>query len=222
MLPKAILLDRPKAILLDMDGVVAQSMAYHVAAWQEAFRHYGLEVSPAALYMNEGAIGIETVCGLNGGHIDEGQARKIMRLQKAIFERRYLSIVCIYPDAGPFLEGLRLAGIEAALVTGSTERLVMGILRPSVRCYFSAVICGDSCPMPKPHPAPYRMALGALGLAPHECVAVENSPVGVAAARAAGLTCYGLTTTLPAEQLSCATKVFGSLEELSRHLALPA
>jgi beta-phosphoglucomutase len=212
---------KPRAVLLDMDGVVADSMGYHVAAWQEAFRRHGLEVAAEALYLNEGAIAVETLRSLNGGRIDAERAREIFRLQKSIFEARYLSRVSLYPDAGRFLEGLRLAGIEAALVSGSSERAVMGILRPGVRCYFSAVICGDRCERPKPHPDPYLMALDALGLGAAECVAVENSPAGIKAARTAGLTCYALSTTLGPGHLGEARRVFGSLEELGRYLRLP-
>lgn len=210
-----------RAVLLDLDGVVADSMGYHVAAWQEAFGRFGLEVPPETLYLNEGAIAIETVQGLNGGRIDPERARAIFGLQKAIFEERYLPRVALYPDAARFLEGLRVAGIEAALVSGSSERLVMGILRPGVRCYFSCVICGDRCERCKPHPDPYLLALESLGLEAAEALAVENSPAGIASARAAGLTCYGLSTTLPPEQLSGTERVFGSLTELARHLLLP-
>lgn len=211
-----------KAVLLDMDGVVADSMGYHVAAWQEAFGHYGLSVPAEVLYLNEGAIATETVRRLNGGTIDAAKAEAIFALQKRIFEERYLARVGLFADTARFLEAVRAAGLEAALVSGSSERLVMGILRAEVRCYFSAVVCGDSCSRSKPHPDPYLMALSALGLTSAECIAVENSPAGVAAASAAGLTCYGLTTTLAPEHLRGAVSVFGSLEELRRHLGLPA
>jgi beta-phosphoglucomutase len=212
----------PKAVLLDMDGVLAESMGYHVAAWQEAFRRHGLEVAAEVLYLNEGAIAIEAVRRLNGGRIEEALAGELLRLQKSIFESRYLARVRLYPDAARFLEALRLAGSEAALVSGSGERVVMGVLRPEVRCHFSAVICGDRCERSKPHPDPYLLALRALGLEAAECVAVENSPVGIASATAAGLRCYGLSTTLPPERLSTAWRVFGSLAELGRHLGLAA
>ncbi|MFH0809914.1 MAG: HAD family phosphatase [Pseudomonadota bacterium] len=212
----------PKAVLLDMDGVVADSMRFHVRAWQEAFGHYGLQVSSEALYLNEGAIALDTVRGLNDGHIDEELAENISRLQKAIFEEKYLPGVRLYPDAHDFLEGLRLAGAEAALVSGSAERSVLSLLSAEVRCYFSTVICGDRCSRPKPHPEPYLLALRELGLAAAECLAVENSPAGITSARAAGLRCYGLSTTLTPEHLSGAWRVFGSLAELGRHLHLPA
>ena len=212
----------PRAVLLDMDGVVADSMGYHVAAWQEAFRRHGLEVAAQTLYLNEGAIAVETVRRLNGGRIDAKRAEAIFRLQKTIFEEIYLPRVSLYPDTAAFLESLRRAGIEAALVSGSSEPLVMGILRPAVRFYFSTVICGDSCPYSKPHPDPYLLALEALGLSAAQCLAVENSPAGIASARAAGLTCYALTTTLAPEHLGGARRVFASLEELRRYLGLPA
>lgn len=210
-----------KAVLLDMDGVVAESMGYHVAAWQEAFRAHGFEVAADILYLNEGGIAVETVRSLNGGSLSEQKAREVFSLQKAIFDERYLPQVGLYADAPLFLEGLRLAGLEAALVSGSSERTVLGVLKPGVRCYFSAVICGDRCRHSKPHPDPYLQALEALGREAAECVAVENSPAGIESARAAGLTCYALTTTLPADRLRGAAAVFGSLTQLARHLGLP-
>jgi len=90
------------------------------------------------------------------------------------------------PGAQQLLADIRSAGIPAALVT-STERALVEIALDTLgRDYFAVTVCGDEVDQPKPAAAPYQQAAQALSANTARCVAVEDSPVGVAAAEAAG------------------------------------
>jgi HAD superfamily hydrolase (TIGR01509 family) len=90
------------------------------------------------------------------------------------------------PGGRELLAALRAAKIPAALVT-STHRYLTEIALDTIgREFFAATVCGDEVRKPKPHPDPYLRAAELLAVDPTRCLAVEDSPLGIAAAEAAG------------------------------------
>jgi HAD superfamily hydrolase (TIGR01509 family) len=90
------------------------------------------------------------------------------------------------PGARELLDAVHAAEVPAALVTSTHRRLTEIALDTMGRHYFGAVVCGDEVRRPKPHPDPYLTAAQLLGVEPGRCVAIEDSPLGIAAAEAAG------------------------------------
>lgn len=90
------------------------------------------------------------------------------------------------PGAQELLGAVHAAQVPAALVTSTHRRLTEIALDSIGRHYFGAVVCGDEVRRPKPHPDPYLTAAHLLGAEPGRCVAIEDSPLGIAAAEAAG------------------------------------
>jgi HAD superfamily hydrolase (TIGR01509 family) len=77
------------------------------------------------------------------------------------------------------------AGIPHALVT-SSARQIMAAALAATRMRFPVTVCGDDVRRTKPDPEPYLLAASRLGMPPPGCIVLEDSPNGVAAARAAG------------------------------------
>lgn len=90
------------------------------------------------------------------------------------------------PGAQELLRAVREAGIPAALVTSTQRRLTELALDTLGRENFAATVCGDEVAHPKPAPDPYRRAAALLGVDPACAVAIEDSPMGIASAEAAG------------------------------------
>jgi HAD superfamily hydrolase (TIGR01509 family) len=90
------------------------------------------------------------------------------------------------PGARELLLAVQQAGIAAALVTSTHRRLTEIALDTIGRGFFAATVCGDEVSRPKPNPEPYLRAAELLKVEPRECVVVEDSPLGVRAAEAAG------------------------------------
>jgi HAD superfamily hydrolase (TIGR01509 family) len=90
------------------------------------------------------------------------------------------------PGARELLVALRAAGVAAALVTSTRRYLTEIALDTLGRQFFAATVCGDEVRRPKPHPDPYLRAAELLGAEPSCCVAIEDSPTGIASAEAAG------------------------------------
>ena len=90
------------------------------------------------------------------------------------------------PGARDLLENCVAAGMPMALVTNTRRELTERALKTIGSHYFTVTVCGDEVPDGKPHPAPYERAAELLGVAPADCLAIEDSVVGVASAYAAG------------------------------------
>ena len=101
------------------------------------------------------------------------------------------------------------------MVTGSAAIVVDEVLAPlGVLDLFEVVVTGDQVSHGKPDPESYRLAATRLGLEPGECLVVENAPLGIHAARTAGMGCVALETSLPAGQLGEAERVFTDVRAL--------
>jgi HAD superfamily hydrolase (TIGR01509 family) len=92
------------------------------------------------------------------------------------------------PGVVPLFSEVRAAGLRYALVT-SSERVIADAVRKALARYgisFDVVVCGEDVTCHKPDPEPYLLAASLLGVDPRCCIALEDSPNGVAAALAAG------------------------------------
>ncbi len=96
------------------------------------------------------------------------------------------------PGARTLLNELRTSGIDCALVTMSWRSAVEPMLAHLPPGTFAAVVCGDEVPEGKPSPVPYLRAAELLGVPADDCVAIEDSPTGVASAVAAGCRVLGV------------------------------
>jgi len=121
------------------------------------------------------------------------------------------------PGIVPLMHDLRGRGHRLALVTGRATAVLDQVLAPLGGLdLFEVVVTGSQVLHGKPDPESYRLAAARLGLDPGECLVVENSPLGIRAARADGMGWVALETSLPApsEQLAGAEQVFPDVKAL--------
>ncbi len=217
-----------QAVLLDLDGVVLNSMEQHAAAWLRVMNAAGLRVEREFVLAHEGCLQTEVLDKLLSEQEvvlppGEGAPQFMQRLldeQRHLYLEEFAHLVTPYPGAAGLLASLAGRGVPTALVTSSRRDQVESCLPGRLLARFAAVVTSDDVSRHKPHPEPYLRASQALGVEAARCLVVENAPAGIAAARAAGARCYALTTTLGPEHLGQAHAVFSGLEELARHLGL--
>jgi HAD superfamily hydrolase (TIGR01509 family) len=90
------------------------------------------------------------------------------------------------PGARELLVTLGEARVPVALVTSTRRHLTEIALDTLGRHFFAATVCGDEVRRPKPHPDPYLRAAELLAVPAADCIAIEDSPIGIASAEAAG------------------------------------
>ena len=124
----------------------------------------------------------------------------------------------LYAGASACIARLR-GRFRLAIATGSLRAEVIDILEAGgLRSAFEVVVAADDGVEAKPSPAPYIAAASRLGVAPGQCLAIEDSPGGLGSAIAAGLRTIGITTTRPRRDLSRANHVVDTLDEITVEL----
>jgi HAD superfamily hydrolase (TIGR01509 family) len=177
-----------RAVLFDFDGVLADTENHHVAAWQRTLAALGWsvpdEVAARSAEIDDRAFLSELFWsrGVTEGDV-EGWLREKQRLTRMLLEdspRIYPGVV----DLVSALQGRAALGI----VTGTSRENVEIVLKAAdLDSSFSPIVAKEDVRQIKPAPEAYRTALKRLKLSPGEAVALEDSPSGLASAKAAGI-----------------------------------
>lgn len=176
----------PAGVVFDCDGTLADTETLSARAWREVLARRGVEVTDAdhtAIIGRAWPHGFEHFSArADLGDIDAFRAE--LRAQSAEI---YADGLELFPDAVATLLALTAAGVPVAVASSSSRAHVLRCLeRGGLGDHVSAVVGADDVREHKPHPEPYRMAAAAIGVDPTRCTAVEDTPIGVASARAAG------------------------------------
>jgi HAD superfamily hydrolase (TIGR01509 family) len=177
----------PAAVLWDMDGTLVDTEPYWIAeeralvemhggVWTDEHAHQlvGNDLLVSADYILAHSPIMLTPIEI----VNELLAGVVARVGEHVPWR---------PGARELLASLVAQGVPCALVTMSWESLATAVVRSLPKGSFSAVVTGDVVSHGKPHPEPYLAAARLLGVDLHACIAIEDSPPGVASAVAAGI-----------------------------------
>lgn len=215
-------MDRIRAVLFDMDGVLVNTEPVHYRMWKEAFYNRGLEVS---YDVYKGCIGTTDnyLMDLIWEHYgrDFRGDKKLLEERMAIEERvpkeeSYPEM----PGVREMLRGLHAAGFLLAIASSSpVSRIETAVDHLGVRQYFSLLNSGENVARSKPAPDIYLDTAKKLGVEPAECVVLEDSENGTLAAVSAGMTCVGLRNPDSGDQnLERAKAVIRELKEFTPEL----
>jgi HAD superfamily hydrolase (TIGR01509 family) len=187
------------AVLFDMDGTLVDTEPYWIEAEYRLVAEFGgrwTDEHAHALVGNALIVSAEYLRDIGG-----------VRLEPPVIVERLLDEVIASversmpwrPGAVELLTGLRDAGVPCAMVTMSYARLAATLVEKLPEGTFAAVVTGDQVMDGKPHPEAYLTAAERLGVDPAACVAIEDSPTGVASARAAGCVVLAVPHHVPIE-----------------------
>lgn len=208
-----------QAVLFDYDGVLINSMPYHVHAWQHAFKDYGVDVESEEVLLAEGSPAPDLareICSRRNMSLTGEEIRNLI-VKKQTFYRE-ITEARLHEGAEALLSALYAAGVHLALVTGSELDNIKKTLPSAVARLFDAIVTGDELTKGKPAPDPYLKAAEKLGVNPSDCLVIENAPYGIAAARAAGMTVAAITTTLEQAQIPGADWYAENLQQVHSRL----
>lgn len=185
-----------KAVFFDMDGVLYDSMPNHEYTWCHSFADYGIQFNPEDAYINEGRTGKGTInLVFNktlGRDATQEEVDSIYGRKTELMKSRPTAPVM--DGMKQLIDALRARGIQTFVVTGSKQPTLMDKLRIDYGFDREHIICGADVQKGKPDPEPYLIALARSGAKAADCVVVENAPMGVTSAKAAGLYTVAVNT----------------------------
>jgi beta-phosphoglucomutase family hydrolase len=184
------------ALIFDMDGVIVDSNPVHREAWVAFNRRYGLETTPAMLERMYGKRNDEIIRDYFGDSLAPVEVAARSRAKEELYREMAGSRIeqMLVPGLRAFLDRYRDAPMAVAS-NAEPENVAFVLDRAGLRPCFRAVVDGLRVVNPKPHPDVYLLAARLLKVAPANCIVIEDSPTGVAAAKAAGMKVIGLRTT---------------------------
>lgn len=213
-----------------MDGVLFDSMPGHAFAWAKVMTAYGLPMTPEDAFENEGRTGIGTISIFTqrywGRPATEEEAQELYRRKTIVFNE-YMAArggeAPEMPGAAAVLDKVRALGLQRVLVTGSAQQSLLQRLEAHYPGHFTRelMVTGDDVRYGKPNPEPYLIGLKKAGVSADEALVVENAPLGVRAAVAAGIRTIAVNTgPLPDHLLTDegATWLFPSMQALAEEI----
>jgi HAD superfamily hydrolase (TIGR01509 family) len=184
----------PDAVVFDNDGLLLDTESVWTRAEEDLFERRGLEFTPADKLELVGT-SAEIAGGILERRLGEpGRAEELLEELNALVVAELEHGVEAMVGARELLERLREQGVPIGLVSNSPLRFVKRSIEiVGFEGHFDVVLSAHEVAAPKPAPDPYLEACRRLGVEPGPAVvALEDSPTGVAAARAAGLTVIGV------------------------------
>lgn len=175
-----------------MDGTLVNTEPYWIAAETELIHEFGGDWThdEAMELVGSGLWHSARVIQAKGVTLAEDEI--IDRLTDRVLEQLVELGIPWRPGARELLTELRAAAIPTALVTMSIHRMARHVADRLGFHGFDAVVSGDEVTHSKPHPEPYLRGAELLGVDPADCVAIEDSPTGIASASAAGAAVVGV------------------------------
>lgn len=173
-----------KAVLFDKDGVLMDSEAEYERRRQIFFSERGIDSSGFPDFYGSNNDVIWRTVEPNDA---ERRARLAVEFVERFKDEPMIYADYVYPAVRPTLEALRARGILTALASSSPRKFIDRFLdETDLTELFDYTVSGEECENHKPAPDVYLRAMEALGVHPAEVLVVEDSPLGIAAGRAAG------------------------------------
>ena len=201
-----------KAIIFDLDGVLCNTEPLHVRSWQVLFARKGIHVPESRIWAG---VGITDTEMLKAWFREFNITDSIHSWE---VEKRNIYLMLLQQDVPEFPGAVNLVrqlswnwplGLASSAWRAAAE---ISLRKLAIRDHFQVLVAKEDVTSHKPAPDPYLMAATNLGVRPSQCVAIEDSPAGIAAAKQAGMACIGITNSFSADRLKEADFVIGSLE----------
>ncbi|MEU9132983.1 HAD family phosphatase [Kitasatospora sp. NPDC048540] len=187
----------PAAVLFDMDGTLVDTEHLWWQCAAELATELGLTLTERDLPEVLGRAVEHTAAHLHRASGTDRAEQELVQLLDESFTGKVAAQVTPRPGALDLLAALRAAEVPTALVSASPRRVVDLVLDSLGRQWFTVTLAAEDTERTKPDPAPYLAAAERLGLDPAVCVAVEDTPTGVASAHAAGCAVLAVPSTVP-------------------------
>lgn len=206
-----------KAVIFDMDGVIALSSDLQSAAESKVLAKRGINITPREIVRTYSGLKdtefFEKVLNRYNVQVDIQQLRK--EKWNIVYKELLPQGIPSIPGAKEFIELLKSNRYILALASTAPLKFVKTILETlGLSKTFSAITSGDEVKVGKPDPTIFLLTAKKLKVVPQECLVIEDAKTGVKAAKVAGMKSIAITTTTDRKELEEADKVIDFFDEL--------
>jgi len=212
--------ERIRAVIFDFDGVLVDSEPLHEWAIRESVRPHGWSFTRERFFAEIVGRGDENayrrIAEWNGAAAADEHVRELLEVKwRLMGEGIAAGKFSVQPGAAEQVRAAKGRG-PVAVCSGSVGSTVRPMLeRIGLLGLLDAVVCGDDVPRMKPAPDGYLLAAKKLGVEPGACLAIEDTPTGVKAAKNAGMRVVAVCHTVGREMLGEADEVVASIGEIA-------
>ena len=187
----------PFAVIFDMDGVLVDSYHAHARSWQMMAAERGLTMTAAQFDATFGRTSREIIAAIwPEGEYGEEEVAAMDARKEAAFRELLAQDFCPMPGVERLLAGLFGGGLPIAVgSSGPPENVDRVLSLLGTRPLLASIVTGMDVTRGKPDPQVFLLAAQRLGVPPQRCVVVEDAPLGIRAAHAAGMAGVGLAST---------------------------
>jgi beta-phosphoglucomutase family hydrolase len=203
-------------VIFDMDGVLVDTAPFHIKAWVKFGENHGIEVTEEFFWKTFGMRNDELVPMIFKGEVPGETVKQYSDEKEALFRDTIKGKVMPIRGLMGFVEDL--VDHKITVTTGSSgprENVEFIIRELGLQSHMPAFVSGDHVKRGKPNPDIFIMAAEKCRIDPKNCLVVEDTLVGVKAARAAGMAVVAITTTCERYEFEEADMVIDSFNEIS-------
>ncbi|MCG2584589.1 HAD family phosphatase [Massilia sp. TS11] len=188
-----------RAFIFDMDGTIVDNMAFHTRSWLDFLARHGCQVEAEAFFRDTAGRQAQEIMRSYLGAMDDATSTRLAQEKEAVYRDIYAPHLRAVDGFDALVAQAQSARIALAVASAAPQENIRFTLDGlDIRRHFDAVVCANDVARGKPEPDAFLLAAERCGIAPADCIVFEDAPLGVEAARRAGMRAVALTTTLPA------------------------
>ena len=204
------------AILWDMDGVLADSTRLHYLSWVKTFEKRGIEISYEMFTRTFGRNNRAVLTDFLGRPPGEEELEEIAEEKEVWFREHIPGNMDLLPGVMDWLQRFQAWNFKQAVASSAPqENIELQVDSLNIRPFFGGLVSAAKLPG-KPDPAVFLEAARRLGIAPADCVVMEDAPAGVQGAKNGGMRCVAVLTTQNTSALQGADLIVNRLTDLTQ------
>ncbi len=211
------------ALIFDMDGTIVDNMRFHDDAWEIWHRDNGLPFTREGFFAATAGKANAEILGAYYPDADGDTIGRLSESKEELYRATYRPHVSALPGLLALMDRADAAGLPMAVASAAPPANIDVVLDTlGIRERFATIIAPSQGFRGKPHPDLFLGAAQRMGVSPESCVVFEDAPLGVEAARRAGMRAIAMLTMLQANAFAAFDNVIASARDFTALDGLPA